>query len=303
MMSRACGATLLHNGDSKRRHDGHLKTTRMAWRITTWWKRSHEGLRGARRFTFVSHLFAKFHRTLCVGFCLFGGLCLVLVCVGLFCLCDGLVNFLHSISTSSFHVSSIVYRLCFTLAREKKNIETKTTQDFPHLYVYIIYILPSVAKPLGHWGLSTCKKGWSFHLQVSLRFCLHTAMIFFGDADTVSCLLQAEADINEQLRIPVAQGAWWSLLKMLHFKHYLSPSVLTSLAYHHYGATPLMFSILTGKFEATATLVANGANLDLRNARGKTAKDLLKELDLDYPLSLTLEADLESEASDATISI
>ena len=83
--------------NGKRRHDGHLKTTRMAWRITTWWKRSHEGLRGARRFTFVSHLFAKFHRTLCVGFCLFGGLRFVLVCVGLFCLWDGLVNFLHSI--------------------------------------------------------------------------------------------------------------------------------------------------------------------------------------------------------------
>ena len=78
----------------------------MAWKITTWWKGSHEGLRGARRFTFVSHLFAKFHRTLCVGFCLFGGLRFVLVCVGLFCFCDGLVNFLHSISTSSFHVSS-----------------------------------------------------------------------------------------------------------------------------------------------------------------------------------------------------
>ena len=63
----------------------------MAW-STTWWKRSHEGLRGARRFIFVSHLFAKFHRTLCVGFCLFGRLRLVLVCVGLFCLCDGLVS-------------------------------------------------------------------------------------------------------------------------------------------------------------------------------------------------------------------
>jgi len=152
------------------------------------------------------------------------------------------------------------------------------------------------------YGSTATMKEMMQHFSVSLRFCLHTAMIFFGDADTVSCLLQAEADINEQLRIPVAQGAWWSMLKMLHFKHYLSPSVLTSLAYHHYGATPLMFSILAGKFEATATLVAAGANLDVRNARGKTAMDLLKELDLDYP-PLTLEADIESEASDATISI
>ena len=40
------------------------------------------------------------------GFCWFGGLCFVLVCVGLFCSWDGLVKILHSISTSSFHVSS-----------------------------------------------------------------------------------------------------------------------------------------------------------------------------------------------------
>ena len=73
--------------------------------LTTWWKRSHEGLRGASRFTFVSHLFAKFHRTLWVGFCLFGGFCCVFVCVVYF-FWDGLVKILHSSSTSSFHVSS-----------------------------------------------------------------------------------------------------------------------------------------------------------------------------------------------------
>ena len=47
-----------------------------------------EGLRGARRFTFVSHLFAKFHRTLCVvfffwwvAFCF--GLCWFVLSLGL----------------------------------------------------------------------------------------------------------------------------------------------------------------------------------------------------------------------------
>ena len=38
--------------------------------------------------------------------CWFGVLCSVLVCVGSFCFWDGLVKILHSISTSSFHVSS-----------------------------------------------------------------------------------------------------------------------------------------------------------------------------------------------------
>ena len=39
-------------------------------------------------------------------------------------------------------------------------------------------------------------------------------------------------------------GTWWSVLKALSLKHHISPSALTYLAYHHRGATPLMFSIL-----------------------------------------------------------
>ena len=35
----------------------------MAWRITTWWKRCNEGLRGARGVSPVSHHFANFHWT------------------------------------------------------------------------------------------------------------------------------------------------------------------------------------------------------------------------------------------------
>ena len=53
----------------------------------------------------LSHIFAKFHSTLCFGFCLFGGLRFVLVCVGLFCLCDGLVNFCTQL-VPVHHVSS-----------------------------------------------------------------------------------------------------------------------------------------------------------------------------------------------------
>ena len=104
--------------NGKRRHDGHLKITRMAWRITTWWKRSHEGLRGASRFTFVSHLFAKFHRTLWVGFCWFGGLRFVLVCVGLFCRGMALWKFCCTQLVPVHFMFPVVDRLCFALARQ-----------------------------------------------------------------------------------------------------------------------------------------------------------------------------------------
>ena len=78
---------------------------------------------------------------------------------------------------------------------------------------------------------------------LSLRFCLHSALVFFGSGEMVSSLIEAAADINEQLRVPSSRILWWSILKMLHAKHYLSSSALTYLAYHHYGATPLIVSI------------------------------------------------------------
>ena len=82
-----------------------------------------------------------------------------------------------------------------------------------------------------------------------------------GDVDTVSCLIEAAADVNEQFRPPY-RNTWWFILNMLHARHYLSPSALTNLAYHHRGATPLMFSILTGRFEIMSVLVKAGADLN-----------------------------------------
>ena len=58
---------------------------------------------------------------------------------------------------------------------------------------------------------------------ISLRFSLHTALAFFGDSRTISCLIEASADVNEQLHVPVARMEWWGLLKMLHAAHYVSP--------------------------------------------------------------------------------
>ena len=95
----------------------------------------------------------------------------------------------------------------------------------------------------------------------SLRHGLHIALMFSGGVsrDTISVLLEAKADANEQFKISMKDSGWWLLLNIMGCRHRVSPSRLTSLAYHHYGATPLMFSVLTGNFEATTALLAAGA--------------------------------------------
>ena len=124
--------------------------------------------------------------------------------------------------------------------------------------------------------------------QGSLRYCLHFGLAFMADSNTVSYLLEASADVNERFFVPKHRRTWWMLLNMLSLRHRLSPSSLTYLAYHHRGATPLMFSIMTGKFDAASILLAAGARLDLRNCRGKTAADMLQETAA--PISLTPQA-------------
>ena len=117
------------------------------------------------------------------------------------------------------------------------------------------------------------------YFPVNLRFSLHIGLAFFVDGPTISYLISAAADVNEQLDIPITRkGTWWSVLKALSLRHHVSPSALTYLAYHHRGATPLMFSIMTGKFEAASILLSHGARLDLRNSRGKTAEEILVEM-------------------------
>ena len=134
----------------------------------------------------------------------------------------------------------------------------------------------------------------------SLQYCLHFSLLFYGDSDMVSCLIEASADINEQLYISTSRPMWWTLVKVLSLRHTISPSALTHVAYHHHGATPLMFSILTGKYEATTVLLKAGARLDIRNGHGKTALDLIAKVGA--PISLNKLED-DGADSDDTISI
>ena len=55
------------------------------------------------------------------------------------------------------------------------------------------------------------------------------------------------------------------------------PSILARMGYHHHSATPLMAAIICGNFDVAATLISEGADLDLKNSKGKTALDFALE--------------------------
>ncbi|CAE7438539.1 Ankrd17, partial [Symbiodinium necroappetens] len=126
--------------------------------------------------------------------------------------------------------------------------------------------------------------------SLDLRHSLHFAMMFFGGySETVSFLIEVKADVNERFQVRLQEPVWWLIMNMAGIRHRLSPSRLTSLAYHHAGATPLMFSILSGYFEATSLLLAAGARLDTQNSRKKTAADFARAMRAPEPLLRSLQ--------------
>ena len=104
---------------------------------------------------------------------------------------------------------------------------------------------------------------------LSLRKSLHLALMFSGGGspETISLLINARADVNEQFRIPKREAGLWLFFNAFGLRHRVSPSRLTLLAYHHHDATPLMFSILSGYLEAASVLLAAGARVDILNYR------------------------------------
>ena len=116
--------------------------------------------------------------------------------------------------------------------------------------------------------------------DLSLRHCLHVALMFAGggSADLVSVLLEARANVNEQFRVDIREPGWWILMNGMGVRHRVSPSRLTLLAYHHYDATPLMFSILSGSLDSVSSLLSARARVDIQNYRKSTASDLARQM-------------------------
>ena len=68
-------------------------------------------------------------------------------------------------------------------------------------------------------------------------------------AEVVSALIDAGADVNHQLSLPFF-SALGVLFAGYSLKHRWKSSTLSTYAYHHEKATPLMCSIITSSFEA-----------------------------------------------------
>lgn len=90
----------------------------------------------------------------------------------------------------------------------------------------------------------------------------------------------------------------------LSLRHRISPSLLTKLAHHHHRATPLMLSILCGAFGASRLLLQAGADVNIRNSRGKTAADLARKVEAPPAVVAQLEGQEEGvRATPSTFSI
>eukprot|EP00434_Breviolum_minutum_P038856 symbB.v1.2.034478.t1/scaffold4457.1/size39476/3 len=110
----------------------------------------------------------------------------------------------------------------------------------------------------------------------SLEEFLHWA-ILIGQASTnhIEMLLSIGCDINEQFCLRIATPAIRLLLRILAVKHsLLAPTPLSTFAYHHRGATPLMASIFLGYYAIAVFLLEAKARIDLCNSRKQTAFDL-----------------------------
>ena len=131
--------------------------------------------------------------------------------------------------------------------------------------------------------LSNCGNSWS------LKFCLPFALIAgWPDDKVISYLIEARADVNQQLSLTLKEPLWWLFFNGHRARHFVSPSLLTRLCYHHKSATPLMLSILAGRPEVVSVLLQAGARLDLKNSRGRTVADFLDDISVPECLASAL---------------
>ncbi|CAE7740635.1 unnamed protein product [Symbiodinium sp. CCMP2592] len=126
-------------------------------------------------------------------------------------------------------------------------------------------------------GLEAIKELLSAVSQKELTCGLHAALLQGGgSAAVVAELIQAGADVNGQLSVPLL-SPFGVIFAYLSLRHLFCRTHLSAYAYHHHRASPLMCSLLSSSFDAAAVLLAAGARCDLENSRGYTALDLAKE--------------------------
>ncbi|CAE7232889.1 unnamed protein product, partial [Symbiodinium microadriaticum] len=115
-------------------------------------------------------------------------------------------------------------------------------------------------------------------LTPNLERCLHTLSLGPGTAEAVHWLVDARADVNERMKPETFFISFVFAAKSLEYRFRGSRSQFCSIAYHHCGATPLVFAILAGNFEVAAALSIRGADSRIKNFRGKSAEDLAADM-------------------------
>ncbi len=115
-----------------------------------------------------------------------------------------------------------------------------------------------------------------------------------GTAELVQQLVEARADVNEQVRWPRTEvlGAAWAFQTIQY--QLGAHRIATRLAYHSFDATPLMFAIISGQYEGASALLVAKADVSLQNSRKKTALELAQEMQVPQFLMDGLEGDLST---------
>ena len=126
----------------------------------------------------------------------------------------------------------------------------------------------------------------------SVRSGLHSVFFFGGTSGKiVATLINAEADVNVPMRTS-CMSTLGLILRFFALRHRWSKTALSTFAYHHQGATPLMCSLLTCSFEAAAVLLLADAKKEPKNARGKTASDFAEKMCAPSYIHKALQGDL-----------
>ena len=115
-----------------------------------------------------------------------------------------------------------------------------------------------------------------------------------GTANIVEWLLERRADVNTS-RDPWAHSSLYGAISSIKAMEYRlgRRNKATRQFYHMKGATPLLMAMLESQFEGAACLIAAGAQLDLRNARGWSAADLIRGQSVPEFLRQAAEGNLE----------
>ncbi|CAE8635742.1 unnamed protein product [Polarella glacialis] len=100
---------------------------------------------------------------------------------------------------------------------------------------------------------------------------------FLANVDTVKSLLEARADVDEREQLSMSNPLW-AVFSMKALAYRFNTSAANYLGYHIWGATPLILSMVTSRFDLAEVLLEGGAKREFRNDRGKTAADIGREV-------------------------